>query len=99
MRAHLSGTGLATRTYTVWQNMKARCYNPRSPSWQYYGGRGIQVCDRWRNSFANFVTDMGEKPDGRSLDRIDNDGNYEPGNCRWATPAEQVRNRRPRART
>lgn len=83
-----------TKTYWVWQAMKDRCCNPRSPVFHYYGGRGIKVCARWLESFQNFLTDMGEAPDGLQLDRIDNDGDYEPENCRWATVAEQHSNTR-----
>jgi hypothetical protein len=76
--------------------MKARCLNPRNHAYADYGGRGITVCDRWLGSdgFLNFLEDMGEPGPGLSIDRIDNDGSYESGNCRWATPAEQQRNRR-----
>jgi len=81
--------------YTTWQNMVDRCCNPNNPKYVAYGGRGIAVCDRWRDSFLCFFTDMKEKPSPRhSLDRINNYGDYEPGNCRWATPSEQARNKR-----
>ena len=88
--------GKKTRTYKKWSSMLQRCTNKRHPAWHYYGGRGIKVCDRWRDSFAAFLADMGKAPDGLSLDRINNDGNYEPGNCRWATSKEQAANRRHR---
>jgi hypothetical protein len=75
--------------------MKTRCSNRRHVKWPNYGGRGITVCERWRNSFTAFLADMGHKPTPKhSIDRIDNDGTYEPGNCRWATPAEQMTNQR-----
>jgi hypothetical protein len=73
--------------------MLERCRNPKSYAHAYYAGRGISVCDRWAK-FANFLADMGERPDGTTLDRVDNDGNYEPGNCRWATKREQQGNTR-----
>lgn len=86
----------ASRTYGKWSSMVSRCTNPNDPRWEDYGGRGITVCLRWRHSFLYFLADMGEAPEGLTLDRFpNNDGNYEPGNCRWATPSEQVANRRP----
>lgn len=74
--------------------MKARCYNKNHSAYSRYGGRGIKVCDSWLNSLENFVKDMGIRPDGMTLDRIDNDGNYTPDNCKWSTKHEQVINRR-----
>lgn len=81
--------------YSIWRGMRKRCRYRGDKRWSYYGGRGITVCERWlgNDGFANFVADMGPRPEGTTLDRIDNDGNYEPDNCHWATAVEQRRNR------
>ena len=86
--------GKRSRTYVIWQGMIQRCHNARSKYFSRYGGVGVVVCDRWHD-FANFLEDMGEVPETLTIDRWpDNDGNYEPGNCRWATYTDQNRNRR-----
>jgi hypothetical protein len=84
-----------TNIYHRYCSMIDRCCNPRAEKYQFYGGRGIRICKRWRNSFSNFLKDMGLPPVGTSLDRIDVNGNYEPSNCRWATRSQQMKNRRP----
>ena len=85
-------------TYRSWAGMLTRCRNPNRDDWLLYGGRGITVCDRWDprkgGSFANFLADMGERPEGKTLDRLNSDGNYLLQNCRWATASEQIRGRR-----
>jgi hypothetical protein len=76
----------------VWRGMRKRCNSPQDPAYPRYGGRGIKVCERW-SSFENFLEDMGPRPPGTGIERIDNDKGYEPGNCKWATMAEQNKNK------
>lgn len=86
-----------TSTYRTWASFRGRCNNPKDPAYKNYGDRGIKVCERW-NKFENFYEDMGDRPEGLTLERINNDGNYELGNCEWATWKKQARNKRAQKR-
>ena len=90
---HRPKYGKPSPTYISWKNMRQRCQNPNHPDYKDYGGRGIKVCKRWKD-FVNFLKDMDERPEGKTLDRVDNSGDYEPSNCRWATPKQQAQNKR-----
>lgn len=87
------GMANKTKTYKTWKCMRHRCNNENSDQWEWYGGRGIKICKQW-DDFEVFLADMGERPIGTTIDRIDSDGDYEPSNCRWATPKQQAENNR-----
>ncbi len=93
-QSHSLGIRAPSPTYRTWMMMIQRCCNPKHQAFARYGGRGITVCDRWRESFEAFEADVGTRPNGLTLDRVDNSKGYEPGNCRWATRMEQNRNTR-----
>ena len=100
LRSKLAGDKLRTHglsnksSYTTWTSMKARCYNKNTEAYKYYGGRGITICGHWLESFENFYNDMGDKPKGKSIDRVDNNKGYSASNCKWSTPEEQNQNKR-----
>ena len=89
-----SGPGERTPTYNSWRKARERVANPNEISYKYYGAKGVQMCDRWVDSFENFLEDMGERPEGTTIDRIDPHGDYEPDNCRWSTKQVQANNKR-----
>lgn len=92
-KIHTKHGQIGSKTYLSWKAMKHRCNNPNAINYKYYGDRGIKVCKRWINSFENFYADMGKRPKGKTIDRINNDGNYTPSNCKWSTQKQQVYNR------
>ena len=94
MRRHERHGFRGTTEYSIWLNMKQRCLNPKNKAFAHYGGRGISVCESWKNSFSSFLDYVGPRPPGLTIDRIDNNGNYEPGNVQWATAKTQTENRR-----
>ena len=95
---HGETIGGPSAEWTTWRSMRQRCLDPNHKSFKHYGGRGITVCARWLNRFENFLQDMGVRPEGHTLDRTNNEGNYEPGNCRWATWKQQANNKRQRTK-